>query len=186
MPEPIRTHVRLPPTILLDDHTDCKYNESTVVDTHVPIPEESQLTCETKFGMSFKSDPFGRDKPRHSSTKAKWSAGPLAKHLRGVVWQIDSNIQNKITPSAEKLDAFVSRVVANAHRQMRLAPRKVRTPLQSMFGLRFQKFWDFARNEKVRGTTPEELKSTLLHLIEGLVADFGANQETLVQVRSMR
>merc|ERR1711879_400536 len=99
--------------------------------------------------------------------------------MGGVMTQIEQNVQNHCVPTAEKLDAFVSRLVYNAHRQIKHAPKMVRHTLQGMFSQRFQKFWNFVRNEKVRTTTPEELKSALSSLIENLTADFGVNPDVL-------
>lgn len=153
-----------------------------------PSTEEAHLAAiiENRPGMLLKWDPFGRDNPRRPEVKKsrdvknEWSPEPLVKYLQGVVSQIDANLQNHCVPTAEKLDAYVSRLVNNVHRQMKPAPKRVRHLLQTLFAKRFQKIWNFVRNEKVRTTTPEELKAALQGLIDSLSSDFGVNPETLV------
>jgi len=124
-----------------------------------------------QLGLKLKRDPYGRDAPRNCEAKKEWSPEPLAKYLKGVVGQIDTNIQNHRLPTAEKLDAFVNRLVANTHRQLRHAPKKVRHSLNGLCARRFHRYWNFARNEKVRNTTPEELTSTLLCIVEALLSE---------------
>lgn len=145
------------------------------------------LTLGDARGATLKRDPYGRDKPRYSA-KPEWTVDPLARYLRGVVSQIEANLQNHCLPTTEKLDAFVTRLVANTHRQMKHAPRNVRHPLRGIFERRFKKFWVFARNEKIRPTTPEELKNTLTGLIEALSSEFGAEEHgtLLVQLKAPR
>lgn len=141
----------------------------------------NELTADNRPGMPLKWDPYGRDGPRRCEVKTEWSADPLAKYIRGVVSQIDANLTNHLVPSSEKLDAFVSRLVANTHRQMKHAPKRARHTLQGMFSRRFLKFWNFVRNEKVRTTTPEELKGALVGLIEGLITEFEVNPDILTE-----
>lgn len=128
------------------------------------------------IGLKFKRDPCGRDAPRRGETKTEWSPDKLANYLKGIVDQIDSNIQNHKLPTAEKLDAFVERLVVNTHRQLRHAPKKARHSVTGLCTKRFHRFWNFARNEKVRTTTPEELTTTLLSLVEALLSEAGARQ----------
>jgi len=109
---------------------------------------------------------------------------PLAKYLKGVALQIDANLRDERLPTVERLDTFVSKLVSNAHRQLKHAPRKARHTLQAMFSRRFQKFWNFTRNEKVRTTTPEELKWALISLIEHLISEFAVNPDALSQPKS--
>jgi len=169
----------LPPA-LFDDEQEAKADgvvnlqqEQVSADAHLAAILE-------RPGVSLKWDPFGRDNPRRSQVRNEWSAEPLAKYLKGVVSQIDANLQNHCVPTPEKLDAFVSRLVANAQRQTKHAPKKERHMLQALFAKHFIKFWNFVRNEKVRSTSPEELRTVLLGLIEGLTTDFQVNPEVLV------
>mmetsp|Transcript_58482 Transcript_58482/g.166315 ORF Transcript_58482/g.166315 Transcript_58482/m.166315 type:complete len:334 (-) Transcript_58482:247-1248(-) len=171
MPVPIRTMPMLPPA-LFDDEQEAKEG-ATSEDAHLVAIIE-------RPGVSIKWDPFGRDNPRRLEVKNEWSGEPLAKYLKGVVFQIDTNLQNHCVPTTEKLDAFVSRLVGTTHRQMKHAPKRQRHVLQALFAKRLQKFWNFVRNEKVKSTSPEELKSALLSLIESLTTDFGVNPEVLV------
>jgi len=144
----------------------------------VPVPT---LTVDTRPGIPLKWDPYGRDGPRRCEVKCEWSVEPLAKYLKGVASKIDTNVQNHCIPTNEKLDSFVSRLVANTHRQIKHAPKKLRHSLQSMFSTRFRKFWDFVRNEKVKTATPEELKGALISVIEALTADSRFNSTILAQ-----
>lgn len=200
MPDPIRTGLILPPTLLDDDtvqlHSPDEVNklECTGVDegqrevvqepVQVTYCFESQQDEDTHSGpISFKWDPYGRDMPRRNcEVKSEWSVEPLAKHLKKVVSQIESNIETDRIPSAEKLDAFVQRLVANTQRLLKHAPRKMRTTLQSLFTCRFKRFWNFARNEKVRSTTPEELKGMLTALIDTLVSEFGVRSDAVQEL----
>merc|ERR1719491_1041284 len=124
-----------------------------------------------QLGLKLKRDPMGRDIPRNCEAKKEWSPEPLAKYLKGVVYQIDDNIKKHRLPTAEKLDAFVNRLVANTHRQLRHAPKKVRHSLNGLCARRFHRYWNFARNEKVKNTTPEELTNTLLCIVEALLSE---------------
>jgi len=174
MPDPIRTGLMLPPALLDDENASNNKDDANcgeeVVDTTTNNTDYNQE--EPRPGMTFKWDPYGRDVPRRSEVKGDWSVEPLAKYLKRVVQQIDANIQNHRLPTAEKLDAFVSRLVSNTHRQLKHAPKKFRHTLQAMLSHRFKRFWNFTRNEKVRTTNPEELKSTLIYLIDALVSEF--------------
>lgn len=146
---------------------------------HEPILEEGpQITEESCLGVPLKRDPYGRDRPRHVEVKGEWSAEPLAKYLKDVAVRIDANLQNHCVPTAEKLDAFVAKLVFNTQRQARHAPRKVKHALQGMFTKRFRKFWDFGHNRKIRNTTPEELKAALFYVIESLNSEFGVSPES--------
>lgn len=139
-------------------------------------------------GVAIKWDPCGRDGPRRCEPKVskEWSAESLAKYIKSVAAQIEANVQNSCLPTVEKLDAFVFRLVANTHRLMRHAPKKARHTLQSLFSLRFQRFWNFMHNEKVSATTPEELIAGLTSVIEGLVSDVGVNIDNLAQPQPTR
>lgn len=111
----------------------------------------------------------------------------VAKYLKGVASQIDANLQKHGVPTAAKLDAFVSRLVANTHRQTKHAPKKVRHTLQGLFSKSLHHFWNFVRNEKIRSTTPEELKVALVCLIDSLNSEFGVNPDLPAQhVRPLR
>jgi len=182
MPDPIRTMPMLPPALF-----DVEQEQKQAQDTGGPSSEDLHLAAimECKPG---KKDPFGRDNPERREVRSEWSAEPLAKFLQGIVSQIDANLQNHCVPTSEKLDTFVSRLVANTHRQMKHAPKRIRKLLQDLFAKRFQKIWNFVRNEKVRSISPEELKAALIGLIESLTSDFEVNPEVLraVQPRPRR
>jgi len=139
----------------------------------------NQVMAEPQPGpVSFKWDPYFRDMPRRNcDVKSEWSVEPLAKYLKRVVQQVDANIETHRLPTPEKLDAFVARLVANSHRLLKHAPKKIRQTLHGMLSCRFKRFWNFARNEKVRSTNPEELKSMLTCLVEALVAEFGVSTD---------
>jgi len=185
MPDPVRTGQIFLPVFIDDESTQISENKTetegiTVDDvndevrqildqdissiSHAPDPRSGPI--------SFKWDPYGRDVPRFHEQKQEWSVGPLAKYLKRVVQQIDSNIENKRQPTADKLDAFVARLMGNLHRQLKHAPKKHRHTLQGMISKRFQRVWNFGRNEKVRNTTPEELKSIILNLVDNLLSEF--------------
>jgi len=133
--------------------------EITLMDTAVPA---------VQLGLKLARDPYGRDAPRRGEAKSVWSPEPLAKYLTGVASKIYANIQNQKLPSAEKLDAFINRLVSNTHRQLRHAPKKVRDSLKELCARFFSRFWNFVRNEKLRNTTPEELSTALLDIVEAL------------------
>lgn len=219
MPDPIRTGLILPPS-LLDEETvhvsetvaeashasenkhELRILEEGCVDEVLHDPVEpffenqevqpcfeienqvNQVMAEPRPGpISFKWDPYGRDVPRRNCevtcTKSEWSVEPLAKYLKRVVQQIDANIETHKLPTADKLDAFVSRLVGNTHRLLKHAPKKMRQTLHGMLTRRFQRFWNYSRNQKVCSTNPEELKSMLTCLIEALVSEFGVSPDTV-------
>lgn len=135
----------------------------------VSIPHGADPTVQ--LGLKLTRDPYGRDAPRGCEAHSTWSPEPLAKYLKGVASQIDTNIQNHRLPTSEKLDNFVNRLVAHTHRQLRHAPKGVRHFMKEICTKRFHRFWNFVRNEKVRSTTPEELTSVLVCIVEALVSD---------------
>jgi len=145
------------------------HSAASEVDADMPIL--TAVGPAVQLGLKLKPDPIGRDAPQRAEANSEWYPEKLAKYLKGVAYQIDTNIQNHRLPSAEKLDAFVNRLVANTHRQLRHAPKKVRHSLNGLCARRFHRFWNFARNEKVRSTTPEELTSTLLCIVEALYSE---------------
>jgi len=159
----------LPPALLDEDQCPegkdgaCVFQSSTYDDS-------------VRIGMPLKRDPFGRDVPRRSE---EWSVEPLSKYLKGVATQIEANLQRHGLPTDQKLDAFTSKLVAHVNREIKHAPKSLRHTLQGLFSRRFQKFWNFIRNEKVRTTNPEELKSVLGCLVEALISEFGVNPESL-------
>jgi len=182
MPDPIRTGLVLPPALLDDPEPGA---EGKVISTGSTCDDASTSISETRPGMPLKRDPYGRDAPRRCEVKAAWSAEPLTKYLKSVVTQITTNLQDKRLPTAEKLETFITRLVANTQRQLKHAPRKVRHALQATFTRLFQKYWNFARNEKVRATTPEELKCTLVSLVEALT-EFASNPDAVAQPKPVR
>lgn len=136
-----------------------------------------------RIGMPLKRDPYGRDgssSMRRLETESGWSVKPLAEYLKGVAMQIDTNLRDECLPSAERLETFVSRLVAHTKKQLRHAPKKDRNTLQALFTSRFQKFWDFTQNQKVRSTSPEELKWALVTLVENLFAEFAGSPDTFL------
>lgn len=194
MPDPIRTSLVLPPALLEGDaesskiepsHSSGSYSQPSGSTADTTQSQQHSTCSESGVGITIKWDPCGRDGPRRK-TASEWSADHLAKYLKSVVSQIDANVSNSCVPSSEKLDSFVFRLVANTHRQMRHAPQKVRHALQAMIGKRFQRFWNFQRNEKLSMTTPEELRTTLTAVVEGLVSDFGVSPDLLAQPQPTR
>jgi hypothetical protein len=153
-----------PSTEIQADHSDCIVGCEVMEDVNV-------LDASAHLGLPLNLDPFGRDT---HEVKSEWSVEPLAKYLKRVSIRIDSNIRNHRQPTVEKLDAFVSSLVSTTHRHLRRAPKKVRQPLTGLCTRRFHRFWDFARNQKLRATTPDELRSTLVCLTEALLAEFTA------------
>lgn len=134
-------------------------------------------------GMPLKRDPCGRDESssmRRLETRSGWSVEPLAKYLKGVALQIDTNLRDECLPSDERFETFVSRLVSHTKKQFKNAPRKDRHTLQALFSSRFQKFWDFTQNQKVRSTSPEELKWALVTLVENLFAEFAGSPDTFL------
>eukprot|EP00403_Amphidinium_massartii_P014347 CAMPEP_0178425148 /NCGR_PEP_ID=MMETSP0689_2-20121128/28574_1 /TAXON_ID=160604 /ORGANISM="Amphidinium massartii, Strain CS-259" /LENGTH=348 /DNA_ID=CAMNT_0020046803 /DNA_START=107 /DNA_END=1153 /DNA_ORIENTATION=- len=123
--------------------------------------------------IALKWDPYGRDIRRCDAKIEACSVQPLTKYLEGVRTQIDSNLQNGIIPSNEKLDKFVDRLVKNLNGQLKSAPHKShkRKALQGLFVQHFKRFWKFRTNEKVRTPNPEELKGALTGLIDSLGSD---------------
>lgn len=195
MPDPIRTGI-IPPALLADEPApdtrvehaeqscaykaaDCETTESTVDTRGVDV----------SVGMPLRWDPFGRDGVRRQEVKSEWTPDSLAKYLKGVAVQIDNNLTHGRLPTVERLDAFVSRLVLNSQRQLKHAPKKVRHRLQATFALRFQTFWNFSRNEKVRNISPEELKGILTALVENLSSHHDltpAEPHTLAQPKPLR
>merc|ERR1712083_811311 len=106
-----------------------------------------------------------------------WTAAPLLKYLKRVAMQIETNVQNQRMPTPARLDAFVSKLIEESKRKFRNAPKKVRGALQHHFAQQFEAHWDFLQNAKVKDITPEELKWSLISLIETLVSVFNVNPE---------
>ncbi|CAK0906638.1 unnamed protein product [Prorocentrum cordatum] len=193
MPDPIRTSLMLPPTLFDDDQvTEGKAEQPPAESSSRETPASAELAAcaqpaadprvvvaepsaaRAQMGPLLKRDPFGRDVPcRREPPTKEWSVDPLVKYLRGVVQQIEHNIQNHCVPTAEKLDAFVSRLMANTERHVRRAPKKRRHALQVLLSRR-----NFARHENQRVTTPEELKTTLNSVIEDLLRDISGGSST--------
>jgi len=180
MPDPIRTGI-IPPALLAEDHAASA--EAVRVEPEQP-PEKvgGYETCGDStsagdaaaagvaVGMPLKWDPFGRDGAgrRQEGSRSSWTPETLASYLKGVAVQIDDNLSHGRLPTPDRLDAFVSRLVAHSQRQLKHAPRKVRHQLHATFTLRFQTFWNFTHNRKVRSITPDDLKTILTTLVENL------------------
>mmetsp|Transcript_3053 Transcript_3053/g.7820 ORF Transcript_3053/g.7820 Transcript_3053/m.7820 type:complete len:349 (+) Transcript_3053:145-1191(+) len=191
MPEPVRTTLIIP-FMSEEEHTpdgkpdglwEVNSTSSTTTSSHVPngaqvAPAAQELHSGrdmerlVETPIKFKWDPYGRDLRRTEPKIDAWSITPLAKYLEGVRSQIDSNLQNGIIPSADKLDKFVERLIRNIHGQMRSAPKKSlkSKALQGLFAHHFP-FWNFTGNKKVRTPSPEELKGALTGLIDALLSD---------------
>jgi len=200
MPNPIRTSLLLPALLDAEPAVVEPVRAEATVPVELPVAgavpvvvvelpsagaEEALAAIHARPGMLLTSDPLGRDGSRRPVDRAAWSPEPLAKYLKGVTLQIDTNLRNERLPTAERLDRFVSKVVSNARRKLHHAPRKDRHLLQTLFSRRFQKFWNFTRNEKVRSTNPEELKWVLVTLLEQLVSEFAVNPDTLAQPKGV-
>ncbi|CAE8619390.1 unnamed protein product, partial [Polarella glacialis] len=192
MPDPIRTGLIIPPALLADEHSHSSERVPAAGAEEEVSAEAPAPTCEAtapqsvagegRPGQPLKWDPFGRDGSRRPEVKSEWSPEPLAKYLKGIVVQIDTNLTDGRLPTSERLDAFVGRLVANSQRQLKHSPREVRHVLQAMFALRFQRFWNFNRNQKVRSFAAEELKWTLTGLVENLMnSDFMTNKSELTK-----
>jgi len=193
MPDPIRTMQMLPPA-LFDEMHEAKVEGASRLSPQEkgPSNDDAVLSAilEHRPGVGLKWDPFGRDRRpaegKKIREKQEWSPEPLVKYLKGVVAQIDANLQNHCVPTSEKLDAFVARLASNMHRQTKHAPKSSRHLLQLMFKKSFRKIWNFVRNEKVSATTPPELKAALQGVIDNVTADFDVNPELLVATPASR
>ena len=73
-------------------------------------PADPERGVDVSVGMPLRWDPFGRD-GRRQEVKGEWTPDSLAKYLKGVALQIDNNLNQGRLPTAERLDAFVSRLV---------------------------------------------------------------------------
>jgi len=188
MPNPIRTSLILLPALLDSESPPSEAGRAEgnppAVEPPAPGAEEALAAIHAQPGLPLTNDPLGRDGSRRPAGKEAWSLEPLAKYLKSVALQIDANLRNGRLPSSERLDAYVSKVVSNSRRKLHHAPRKVRHMLQAVFSRHFQKFWNFTRNEKVRSTTPEELKWVLIALIEQLISEFAVDQDALAHLKA--
>mmetsp|Transcript_54228 Transcript_54228/g.100225 ORF Transcript_54228/g.100225 Transcript_54228/m.100225 type:complete len:357 (-) Transcript_54228:177-1247(-) len=192
MPDPIRTTLIIP-FMSEEEHTpdgkpdglwEVTSTSSTTTSSHVAnsaaqvapparvLHNQRDMERLVETPIKFKWDPYGRDLRRTEPKIDAWSIQPLAKYLEGVRSQIDSNLQNGIIPSADKLDKFVERLIRNIHGQLRSAPKKSpkSKALQGLFAHHFP-FWNFKGNKKVRTPLPEELKGALTGLIDALLSD---------------
>eukprot|EP00927_Polykrikos_kofoidii_P024443 TRINITY_DN22225_c1_g1_i1.p1 TRINITY_DN22225_c1_g1~~TRINITY_DN22225_c1_g1_i1.p1 ORF type:complete len:381 (+),score=53.89 TRINITY_DN22225_c1_g1_i1:148-1290(+) len=162
--------IRILPELLDEEVEDTVEIDEVDVDNKTSGAGADDIEPEvSRPGMPLKSDPYCRDAPRRSEVKAQWTPSALTKYLKKYMAQIASNLKHKKMPTADQLDAFTSRLVANIQKNLESAPTKVRHALQALIGRKFHKFWDFARNEKVRQTTPDELRSALSGAIESLM-----------------
>jgi len=203
MPDPIRTGLVIPPALLADEPsagadgvraeraevcTNSSETQTTTAET--PVPGSLSDRPGVAIGVALKWDPFGRDGSRRPEVKGEWLPETLAKYLKDVQAQIDSNLTSGRLPTTEQLDRFVGKLVSNSHRYLKAAPKKVRHRLHALFALRFQRFWNFTRNEKVRTVNAQEVKLAVLGLVESLLGpDFtsaSAEQQLLVQPKPLR
>jgi hypothetical protein len=189
MPDPIRTGLMFPSSLLIDDAVTVVQQSVCLTSDRINKLEEpyadedsrevanimeKQVAGDPGPGpTAFKWDPYGRDVPKQTcEVKVEWSVEPLVKYLKKTAMQIEANIETHRLPTAEKLNAFITRLIANTQRLLKHAPKDLRSRLQLMLSRRFQRFWNFSRNEKVRSTNPEELKSVMTSLIEMLMLEF--------------
>lgn len=206
MPNPIRKGVLLPPAILGEEPAEegggpraecaggpCGWEAAwQLCGAHGPplaaglleVPTEVEAAVQEteRPANPFRRERHGRDgPPRHTwgPDFRAWTAAPLVRYLKRVALQIDSNVRNKSMPTTDRLDAFVSKLIDQSKRQLRSAPKKVRPMLQQHFVQQFQYYWDFLQNTKVNDITPEELKWSLISLIETLITAFKVNPEAL-------
>lgn len=178
----------LPPTVFDDDQvTEAKADQQLADSSSRETPASAELvTCaqppanaepravmtepaaaRSQMGALLKRDPFVRDGPcRRDPPTKEWTVEPLVKYLRGVVQQIEQNIQNHCVPTADKLDTYVSRLLVNTQRHVKRAPKTRRHSLQVLLSRR-----NFVRHDGQRATTPEELKTALNSVIEDLLRD---------------
>lgn len=154
--------------------------------------QSAHVECDLRPGDPQECDPCDRHgfhwPERSRAVTSEWSPEGLLRYLKGVLVQVDDNLAKRCVPTAERLDAFISRLVANLQCQVKHAPKgRVRHVLQGLLSRRFQKFWSFSRNQKVgnRSTTPEELRATLTYLVDALSADGNFSRE-LVQAKPSR
>merc|ERR1712032_1329895 len=112
--------------------------------------------------------------------KGEWSAERLANYLRKFTQQIDVHVCARQIPTTDRLDAYISRLVKNIQRHLKHAPKNERHSLNTFCSKRFQAFWNFNRNEKVRTTTPENLRAVLVSVIDHLVSDYILNAAPVV------
>jgi hypothetical protein len=169
MPAPVRTGLSWPPSFFDEEAAADCVNTLEEADAEGDIEVLKAVDIQTLPGpTTFDCDPHARDIAKRNR---EWSAEPLAKYLKGAVAQIEANIETHKLPTDEKLDAFVSRLVENMHKFLKRAPKDLRRTLQAKMSRRFKTFWNFDRNEKVRSTSPEELKSVVTSLIKSLVSN---------------
>lgn len=195
MPDPIRTGFILYPALLADEHaaeiTRELVNPGEDAGTH---PSEVGATAnnlvlaeEVTPGLQLKRDPFGRD-GAHRSDKPCASVNQLSKYVKDVAQQVDTNLRDGRMPTVEKLDAFVSRLVGHLQQHLKQVPRRARLPLEAQITKKFQKFWNFQRNEKVKASnniSVEELNKALICLVEALESD-AHHDMPLAQPRPLR
>lgn len=189
MPDPIRTGLLLPPALLAGEAQQAEHQGAVGDGGPVPVQDEtvvapqSVVSVHARAGMPLKLDPFGRDGPRR---QGEWSVEPLSNYLKDVARQVEANLRDGRLPTAERLEQFVSRLVAQSQRQLTHAPRKCKHALQAMFVRRFQKFWNFPKNEKVRTITPVELHRVIVGIVENLNSEFSESPWVLAQPKPIR
>lgn len=170
----------LPSTLFDDDQVPEGKGDAGSIDVdrgvvEEPIMPNAQLPCDfrVRSGTLLKWDPYGRDGPRKYEPPKEWSVEPLAKYIRGVVRQIESNMQNHGVPTAEMMEKFVTRLMVATQRQVKRAPKGKRKALQVLMQRRLRQGQPWATN-------PEELKVTLSYLIEDLYREFPRGDATVL------
>jgi len=138
----------------------------------VAIPGAELLEADDDCGPEWLgSDPFGRDAPATARTSPKLALERLSTYVSGVVCKIDDNLRHGLSPSEEKFDRFLSKLVCNMRRRIQDSPRNNRKHLVSIVEKSFVLFWNFRLNQKIRNSSPEELKEALLLINQSLFAE---------------
>lgn len=129
---------------------------------------EVALSVQTSFNRPPAPPPPRRDGFSRGShiKKGKWTIKPLYKYLESVINYINDQQNKKKSPGTEEWDKLVEKLVDNTQKLLKNAPNKERAHLQSQFSQRFQAFWNFESNVKVKTNTPEDLKGVLLDMVD--------------------
>lgn len=169
MPLPVRSNLILPAALLEGEPGEEEPDLEETEDFVMPAID----MFENRSMRSFKSDPFGRDSSKYVGPKKdEWSLAPLANYMDTITAKIDDNIAKDMPFTDAKFDSFVSRVVSTIRRRTQHAPREMRRRISAILDKKFRKFWNVQRNQKVKNTTPQELKIALVSVIEAFQSEF--------------
>lgn len=169
MPLPVRSNLILPAALLEGEPGEEEPDLEETEDFVMPAID----MFENRSMRSFKSDPFGRDSSKYIGPKKdEWSLAPLANYMDTITAKIDDNIAKDMPFTDAKFDSFVSRVVSTIRRRTQHAPREMRRRISAILDKKFRKFWNVQRNQKVKNTTPQELKIALVSVIEAFQSEF--------------